>query len=206
MKLKGLARGWTAVLCSIVLVGAGAVLVTPVANAVSGINWGHIWKTQIKPRADKRYYTKAQAKKKFAPYPKLIRGTYSLNGVATATSQELSDNISWGFTLKTLPTVHYIHVGDSLPTGCSGSAATPNASPGNLCIFEVQDVNINVSGYFSDQGFYSTSSLFGVSAYAQSAGAGNVFVYGTWALRTSGLASSRTTTTRGTPTGPRSGG
>src|SRR5262249_49738486 len=76
MKLKAIGRAWNAVLCSVILVGAGAVLVTPVANAVAGINWSSVWTHQLQPRADKRYFTKAQATKKFAPNPKVIRGAY----------------------------------------------------------------------------------------------------------------------------------
>ena len=56
---KKLGRGWVAVLCSLALLGTGAVMVPPAASALSGINWSKAWKHEIQPRADKRYYTKA---------------------------------------------------------------------------------------------------------------------------------------------------
>jgi hypothetical protein len=51
------------------LMGAGLVTVTPagavVQDAAAAINWKNIWQTQIKPRADKRYYTKKKANARF---------------------------------------------------------------------------------------------------------------------------------------------
>ena len=52
--LAGLAAG--------ALIGAGVATVTPAGavmeQAAGAINWKMAWKTEIKPRADKRYYTK----------------------------------------------------------------------------------------------------------------------------------------------------
>ena len=53
-----------------VLVGGGLMAVTPagaeVSNAVA-TNWKKIWKKNLKPLADKRYYTKEQSNKKYQP-------------------------------------------------------------------------------------------------------------------------------------------
>jgi hypothetical protein len=65
MKLTRTSIASVAVLCTLGLVGGGAALVSP-ASASAGVNWGHIFKKQIKPRADKRYYTKKKANARFA--------------------------------------------------------------------------------------------------------------------------------------------
>ena len=53
-----------------VLVGGGLMAVTPagaeVSNAVA-TNWKKIWKKNLKPLADKRYYTKARATRSTPP-------------------------------------------------------------------------------------------------------------------------------------------
>jgi hypothetical protein len=55
------------------LIGAGLATVTPagavVKEAAAAINWKVIWQTEIKPRADKRYFTKKKANARF--YTKL---------------------------------------------------------------------------------------------------------------------------------------
>ena len=61
-----------------VLVGGGLMAVTPagaeVSNAVA-TNWKKIWKKNLKPLADKRYYTKAQSDTKYQP-----KGSYEAAG------------------------------------------------------------------------------------------------------------------------------
>lgn len=182
---KKLGRGWVAVLCSLALLGAGAVLVPPAASALSGINWSKAWKHEIKPRADKRYYTKSQAKKKFAPYPKTVRGTWSVVGDASAPNRFLGSSISFGVTFRHVPTVHFIAEGTTPPTGCSGTAAAPQAAPGNVCIFQAQDINATFVDTYDGPG-QSGASPFGVSLYFSSLADAYVFEYGSWAATPSG--------------------
>ncbi len=65
-----------------VLVGGGLMAVTPagaeVSNAVA-TNWKKIWKKNLKPLADKRYYTKAASDAKYQP-----KGSYEAAGAAAA--------------------------------------------------------------------------------------------------------------------------
>src|SRR3954465_7804609 len=88
------------------VIGGGLATVTPAAAAV---DWKHVWKEEIKPRADKRYYTKkkanqtfttsaalssrlggyytkAQSDAKYAPSQPLYRGSIMLQGTATSAS------------------------------------------------------------------------------------------------------------------------
>ncbi len=197
-----------AVVCSVGLVAAGATLVSP-ASAKTSINWGRIWKTQLQPHADARYYTKAQARKLFAPYPKVIRGTFDATGDTTSTNEYVTSSISFGVTLAAPPTIHYIPVGGLVPTGCSGSVTAPNAAPGNLCIFQSNATNTNAtpdaSGTYdpaTDAGTFASSNTMGITVYARSATIGQVFSFGTWALHPRALATGRTMTPAPRATGP----
>jgi hypothetical protein len=78
-----------------VLVGGGLLAVTPAGAEVAQLaatNWKKIWKQELQPQADKRYYKKSKADKKFAAkadtYTKTeTDGKYQLKGsYATAGS------------------------------------------------------------------------------------------------------------------------
>jgi hypothetical protein len=217
MKTKRMGAAWVAVLCSIVLVAGAAALVSSPASAKASINWGHIWKTQLQPRADKRYYTKKKARAKFATksmlgnyysktesdaryallgssyskaesdakyasYPTTIRGSYFVVGNGPIGAQ-FADNISYGVNLAAAPTPHYILSGTTPPTGCSGTVAAPAAAPGQLCIFEQLNNNSTTTrGAVSATGTFGASSTFGSGVYATVAAAGQMYVYGSWAL------------------------
>ncbi|MBD3944252.1 hypothetical protein [Nocardioides ganghwensis] len=61
-----------------VLVGGGLMAVTPAGAEVSSAvatNWKKIWKKNLKPLADKRYYTKKQSDAKYQP-----KGSYETAG------------------------------------------------------------------------------------------------------------------------------
>jgi hypothetical protein len=62
MALKQRSKTLAAGLLAGVLIGGGMAMVTPagatVKTAAAAIDWKAIWKGEIKPRADKRYYTK----------------------------------------------------------------------------------------------------------------------------------------------------
>lgn len=184
MKLKSIGRGWVAVACSVILVGAGAVLVTPAANAVAAINWGSVWKNQLQPRADQRYFTKAQATRRFAPMPRVIRGAYIAQTTAAGINNRLAADISFGWSVGSAPTVHVIPRGGVLPTGCSGTVSRPNAAPGNLCVFENQHFNAG-SPQVCDIASQCKGKASPMGAYviAFSTAAGDAEVSGTWAVR-----------------------
>ncbi|MEO7846617.1 MAG: hypothetical protein ABIR82_14860 [Nocardioides sp.] len=217
-------------------------------------NWKKIWKKQLRPLADQRYYTKVQSDTKYstktesgaalgnyytkaqsdvnyytksqsdanyykktetysrteadaryAPAPKLIRGTYYAIGDAVAAGGEVSDNVVFGQTLSARPTVNYIAVGGVVPAACvGGTVEAPTATPGNLCFFEAQNVNVNSRTILDASGF-SGSSTFGAGVWVQSTSAGSVFVYGSWAVRPLALANPAAAATSPEPTGVRAG-
>src|ERR1700730_383780 len=69
------------------------------------------------------------------PSGQTLRGTYA--GRATGgVEQEMQIPISFGVTLPAAPSPHYVSFGEVPPPQCPGTAAEPNAAPGNLCIYE----------------------------------------------------------------------
>ncbi len=128
-------------------------------------------------------YTKAESDAKYAPVPSLIRGTYDIIGYSNAAGAELADNLSFGWTLSAAPITHYINDGAIPPAGCSGTVAAPNASPGHLCVFEAQSNLANQRRTINATGSYGLASPFGAGVTVTTTGAGNVYVYGSWAVR-----------------------
>jgi hypothetical protein len=228
------------------LLGAGLTAVTPAGAAVQGaaaaIDWKQVWKNEIKPRADKRYYTKKQSNAnyytkaqvasllspyvdtpelmgalagyytkaqsdanyytktqsdtnyytkpqsdaKYAPNAPVLRGSWMLVGA----NAYASAGISLGQGFSEAPTVRYVSIGEALPAGCSGSASTPNAAPGYLCVFESLNsiasapnmcrsiIPVNCSPEIAD--------AFGTTLYASFGALAEI--NGTWAARPMALA------------------
>jgi hypothetical protein len=84
------------------------------------------------------------------PSGKTLKGVWSLIGVAPKGFEEpggsleeatLVASVSFGIPLSAAPTVNYIPVGGPVPSGCSGTAANPNAASGNLCVFAQEEGN-----------------------------------------------------------------
>lgn len=215
-----------------VMVGGGLMAITPAGAEVSqslATSWKKIWKKELKPLADKRYYTKAksdstyatkaesaaaaaaaqsaaqsaanaatdtklggyykkaESDSRYAPIPALYRGVYMFGGNPGAANETVYGDISFGATFPSAPTTHYIKVGDPVPSGCSGTAAAPNAAAGNLCIFETEG-----AGAVSSRGFCNPAAgtcfsggVLGVGLFAKSSGAGVIEIMGTWAARPS---------------------
>ncbi len=233
-----------------VLVGGGIAALTPagaaVKDAATATNWKVIWKTEIKPRADKRYYsraeagqtfvksssvasilspyvtqtglaerlggyytkaeseatfytkaqtdanyyTKGQSDSKYAPIQKLYRGSYGFTGYAANGSDGFANGISFGATFSAPPTAHYITLGAPNPPGCLGSAAAPDALPGNLCVFEshtfgpVGSRNVCAGGAND----CTAADSYGAVVLALASGTGYVEVLGSWAARPAAVA------------------
>lgn len=168
--------------------------------------------TYSRLEADAKYalktqsYTKAESDAKYAPYPTLVRGVYHMTGTSAGAGESMGADISFGVTLAAVPTAHYIPLGGTVPTGCSGTPAAPSASAGNLCIFEAY--NFGSLGAGSTRGFASptavadVSTTMGVIVYGfTNATAGNGRASGTWALRPASLAAPGALS----PTGPAGG-
>jgi hypothetical protein len=190
-----------------VLVGGGLMAVTPAGAEVSSAvatNWKKIWKKNLKPLADKRYYskkqsnaryqpkgsyetagsgyTKAESDAKYAPYPKTLRGTYLVSGNVPAAGDYAFGTISYGVTLTTPPTTVFVPAAGPANPNCAGSAAAPAAAAGYLCVYEGAASNSTGFLFASATGSPGVSSPFGVNVRITSAAAGLTASLGGWAL------------------------
>lgn len=214
--------------------------ITPAGAEVSSAvatNWRKIWKKELKPLADKRYYTKkksdaryqpkgnyalngssytkaesdakyagagssytkAESDGKYVPVPTTYRGSFLAHAYVPAAGEYATTDIAFPVQLKGAPAVHVIDAGVAPPVGCSGNAAAPGASPGNLCIFVT--AKQNVSGYYTCKGAGSNcvfgavgaADPWGLTMYAVSTAAGRTQAYGSWALNPGGTAGVSTT-------------
>ncbi|MET0525203.1 MAG: hypothetical protein ABWZ91_10390 [Nocardioides sp.] len=158
-----------------------------------------------KAESNKRYYTKKKSDKKYQPKAKVIRGAISL-GSAPSGGYALVP-IHWGISLKTAPTAHIVPNGGPVPAGCSGTAASPNASPGHLCIFEQATSGYN--GRFVCSAVNSCGgavSPFG-AYYGATTTSDSSFMYGSWALGVAKFSTARIVASGGSgvPGGPPGG-
>jgi len=114
-----------------------------------------------------------------------LRGAYYAFGQATGTFQVAADAQSFGFTLGSKPTVHFIPSGPgSPPSQCPGSGNAPEAMPGHLCVYEtalnnrfsvtIRDLEASPSA--------TASSEEGFGIEATSSATGGFFSRGVWAV------------------------
>lgn len=165
---------------------AGTFAATTPAIGAAPVNIAKIW-NKLKPKTDKRYYTKAKSDARYAKKPTLIRGTFAYGTEATGAGDVAVSSISFGVTLPGAPTVHYIKVGDAVPAPCvGGTAVNPRATPGHLCVFEgLMDNASATRGLTSPTGAGSdVAETFGSVPFAYSAAAGTMSIIGGWALGT----------------------
>jgi hypothetical protein len=173
-------RRWKAVaLISLGLAGGIVLAGTPAGAHVA--SWTHNWTNHIRPKADARYYTKTQANARFLPGGNLapgktIRGAYLVGGSAPGAGTLFVTDISYGWTMRTGLTEHYIQDGEANPAGCAGNEDFPRASPGHLCVFEQGSLNAE-----SREVQQITTGRFGTRVYVFSAGSGQTEIRGTWA-------------------------
>jgi hypothetical protein len=110
-------------------------------------------------------------------------GTFALaGGTPTAGGWLLFGGISFPLPLTFTPTVQIIESGAPVPTGCSGSAASPGAASGHLCIFQGYTENASGLSEFEPVAGEHTGFKLGVSLFASSTGSGNADLSGTWAV------------------------
>jgi hypothetical protein len=117
------------------------------------------------------------------PSEKTVRGAYS--AFATGDGSDLvTDAISFGFALSSAPTAHFIEAGGSPNPNCPGTAATPEADPGHLCIYEGE--SLNAGTFFDDPLTGATGGAvrpFGAEvAVRRSDGDGDFGSRGSWAV------------------------
>lgn len=133
-------------------------------------------------------YSKAESDAKYAPYPATLRGAFSMMGGGAAGTY-VSTEIEFGQTLSAAPTVNFIDQGGAPTAACPGTAASPQATAGNLCIYAFG--NNGLSGFVIKdvQNNNGKASPFGAVLFATTSSAANAYIYGSWAVKPLALAS-----------------
>jgi hypothetical protein len=126
------------------------------------------------------------------PPGKTLRGTFGMyghgdvnNGLETA-----SESVSFPIPLASAPSVKVVQNGTaSAPPECPGTAATPQAAPGWLCIYENREQNQRSGGYpqatAPGSAVSPSASRYGATLFVQGQAAGTDWFFwseGTWAV------------------------
>jgi hypothetical protein len=121
-----------------------------------------------------------------APSGVTVRGNYAAGGPASGTSEFFWDSISFGFQFASAPTAHFIKQGATPPAQCPGSATNPQASPGNLCVYESIRIGTYTAEVFDpSRGENGLANRWGGGVILEKfGGAENISSYGTWAATT----------------------
>jgi hypothetical protein len=104
---------------------------------------------------------------------------YAIETVGTGSSGFVGAAISFTYPLAAAPVQNYRKIGSTPNAACPGTAADPQAAPGNLCAYET--VNGTGNEAFLD-GAASTVRRFGSGVAASSSGDFNDDLIGTWAV------------------------
>ena len=95
-----------------------------------------------------------------------LRGDWAVRLANSTAAQRIQTAISWGFSLPSPPTAHFIPLGTTPPAGCTGgTVSAPTADPGNLCVYE--QFADNITG-----GTQTTFNATGTDGVADPFGAG----------------------------------
>lgn len=110
-----------------------------------------------------------------------LRGTFDLGTLAVATTESIRSAVSFQFPLTNAPTVTVLEKGKTT-SSCSGitggNGQTPEAAPGNLCIYVTEAGNLDeTSPLVADN-----VTRLGFGLIAKSEESGDYFAAGQWAV------------------------
>lgn len=114
-----------------------------------------------------------------AQFPTLVPAGLTLTGrwgfdVDSDGTGDWGTSISYPLPMPSSLSVQYREVGSAPTSECSGSALTPTAAPGFLCVYEDFANQVDFSGNLGN-------SRFGTSIYFATEASGDNYAYGTWA-------------------------
>jgi hypothetical protein len=117
---------------------------------------------------------------------KTLKGQYVASGAASAAGQFFASPVSFQLPLSAIasaPNTNFIPSGAASTTNCPGTAANPQAAKGNFCVYEMGQSNRTFYCLLdSGANVCGQVGVSGSSLWFQSAAAGNLFSYGTWAV------------------------
>jgi hypothetical protein len=81
------------------------------------------------------------------------------------------------------PVVHYVPLNAAVPPACPGTAESPEAQPGHLCVYESQQQNAELSCAFNPvTDLCQAASRQGFGVFTDAVAAGKFWVQGSWAV------------------------
>jgi len=116
-------------------------------------------------------------------------GSFAAEGTATAPSENVAEtSISFPLKLASAPSVIEMAVGATPTADCPGTAQTPAAAAGYLCLYFAHVENLNAANPAYDLypavpgGVAAGASTFGTLLTAQSTASAQVDADGSWAV------------------------
>jgi hypothetical protein len=112
-----------------------------------------------------------------------IRGNYAAGGPAGVAGQFFWDQVSFGYQFASAPTPHFLPAKSSATAECPGSSTNPQATAGNLCVYEGIHIGTFTGSVFDPgTGANGSADRWGAGVVLTTGGgAENVSSYGTWA-------------------------
>lgn len=127
-----------------VLVGGGLLAITPAGAEVSqslATSWKKIWKKELKPLADKRYYKKSQSDAKYASKAEAAAAAAAAQAAATSAANSATDGKLGSYYKKTESDAKYV----AKPTLITGGFYETGYSEGSTVLTYVVDFGANLT-------------------------------------------------------------
>jgi hypothetical protein len=122
------------------------------------------------------------------PSGKTLRGSFIASGHANAGGEHAFDAISFGFTLASKPGTNIIAPEGAATSACPGTLTSPEAAPGQLCLYLDENLNASSPTLCEPEGDFCSPSEGaneqGTVVRSASVAAGEFFSWGTWAVTT----------------------
>jgi len=117
------------------------------------------------------------------PVGQTLTGVWGTDGTAAAGGAAAQTQVSFAFALASAPSQNIVLSGGSSTAACPGTLANPQATAGNLCLYEDVPTNANtlsIGDPANNTG--NASSRFGAVVNIRSVAAGFFADNGTWAV------------------------
>jgi hypothetical protein len=108
-----------------------------------------------------------------------LRGSYAASEYASSVNQTVRVGVSFGVTLASKPTPHFVGEGETPPAQCPGSVADGQAQAGSLCVYELKAVNTSAVEILDPTTVKEGASQLGWYVHANSAAGAEALSYGT---------------------------
>lgn len=113
-----------------------------------------------------------------------LRGSYLVDFTAAGANARGTSAFSFGFTLPSAPATNFIAAGGASTAACPGTAAIPQAAPGQLCVYERTNTNVSFLCIAATGSTYlcGLADPYGASVFIESTAAGTTKSAGSWAV------------------------